>query len=69
MRKTKTFDKRTGHAVESPDHDPFLQRIRLQGTVLKKMLAEVDQLSKSEITIINIEEESLGFLESENKSA
>ena len=33
---------------EEKNHDPFLRRIQLQGMVIKKMLAEVDQQLKPE---------------------
>lgn len=67
MRKTKTINKRDVNAVENSDHDPFLRRIQLQGTVLKKMLVEVGQLSNSAQAIIYLETESPDSLDSENK--
>jgi hypothetical protein len=50
------------------DIDPFLVRIQIQGTILKKLLAEVNQHSKTESDNINGEEKNMDFSLFENKS-
>ncbi|KAF0195210.1 MAG: hypothetical protein FD166_3071 [Bacteroidetes bacterium] len=56
MEKKNVNEKDKVHPKESEDQDPFLRRIKLQGIVLKKLLAEVGQQSKPDINIIPKEE-------------
>jgi hypothetical protein len=67
MRKKKIIEKPVIQPIEGSDYDPFLRRILLQGTVLKKLLAEVDQFSKTEAELINEGDKNMDSLELENK--
>ena len=73
MRKKKTIEigkieKLTDLSQKGTDSDPFLVRIQIQGSILKKLLAEVNKDFKTETDNVEGGEKNKDFSEYENKS-